>query len=188
MVYRYMFRGYPNDFDIKLKDNGDVNNVSVYRYEDSVLVYAESYLDNIKGEDVVDADVKAYPDGKLWENMADIFHYSAPQSDESWKRKQDKEPILHVNKLRHEKVSGYIYYHYQYQEEMPCDGDKYGIIFISGDMIFMYMENPTEYAEPYKGSLDTNACPVRNNWTGLMNQHFDMSFSDGKWLGLERIL
>ena len=188
MVYRYMFRGYPNDFDIKLKDSEDVNNVSVFRYEDSVLIYAESYLDNIKGEDVVDSDIKAYPDGKLWENMADVFHYSVPQSDDDWKRKQHKEPSVRVNKLRHEKISGYIYYHYQYQEEIPCDGNKYAIIFISGDMIFMYRETPKEYAKKYKGSLDTNASPVRNNWTELMNEHFDMSFSDGKWLDLERLL
>ena len=188
MVYRYMFRGYPNNFDIKLKENCQANNVSVFRYEDSVLVYAESYVDNIKGEDIVDADVKPFPDGRLWENMADIFHYCAPQSDEEWERKQPKVPIIRVNKLRHEKISGYVYYHYQYQEEIPCDGNKYGIIFISGDMIFMYHENPKEYAQKYKGSLDTNASPVRNNWTELMNQHFDMGFSNGQWLEVERLL
>lgn len=188
MIYRYMFRGYPNTFDIKLKNNPDVNNVSVFRYENSVLVYAESKFQNIKGEDFIEADMKMYPDGSMWENMADIFHYSAPQSDESWERKQPKEPLLRVNKLHHEKISGYIYYHYQYQEEMPCDGDKYGIIFISGDFVFMYLESPEEYAEKYKGSLDTNACPVRVNWDEIMHKHFDMGFSAGKWLEVERIL
>lgn len=188
MVYRYMFRGYPNNFDIKLKSNPDVDNVSAYRYGDSVLVYAESHLESIKGEDVVDADVKAYPNGDLWENMTDIFHYSAPQSDESWKRIQHKEPLMRVNKLRHEKVASYIYYHYQYQEEIPCDGDKYGIIFISGDMLFMYLEEPEEIADKYKGALDTNSTPDMRDWPDLMKQHFDMSFSDGKFLKLERIL
>ena len=187
MVYRYMFRGYPNSFDIKIKNNPDESNISVCRCEDCVLVYAESHLESIKGEDVVDADVKVYPNGSLWENMAEIFHYSQPQSDEDWKRKQHKEPLMRANKLRHEKVASYIYYHYQYQEEIPCDGDKYGIIFISGDMLFMYLEEPEEIAEKYKGALDTNSTPPMESWSGLMKQHFDTSFSNGKWIDLERI-
>ena len=65
---------------------------------------------------------------------------------------------------------------------------KYGIVFISGDMIFMYLEAPEEYAKKYPGTLSTSASPVKDDWAKLMNQHFDMSFSDGKWLEVERIL
>ena len=188
MVYRYMFKGYPKDDAIKVKDGDVANNISVFRYGEAVIVYAESYHDDLKCEDIIAGDFKAYPDGSLWENLADIFHYSVPQSDEDWMRKMPKEPLLRVNKLRHEKGSSYVFYHYQYQEEKPCDGDKYGIVFISGDMIFMYLEAPEEYAEKYPGTLNTTASPVKDDWAKLMNQHFDMSFSNGKWLEVERIL
>ena len=52
----------------------------------------------------------------------------------------------------------------------------------------MYLEAPEEYAEKYPGTLNTTASPVKDDWAKLMNQHFDMSFSDGKWLEVERIL
>ena len=188
MVYRYMFRGYPENFDLKLTNNPDVENVCAFKYGDSLVIYAESLRSDIKCEDIVVGEMKKYPDGSLWENMTEVFHYSVPQSDEDWKRKMPKEVFIKVNKLRHEKVSGYIFYHYQYQEENPCDGNKYGIMFISGDYIFFYLEEPEEFAERYKGTLDTHASPVHEEWAKLMNQHFDMDFCGGEWLDLERIL
>ncbi|MBT3602078.1 MAG: hypothetical protein HOE48_03170 [Candidatus Latescibacteria bacterium] len=44
-------------------------------------------------------------------------------------------PYGRVIRLRPEKVSSYIFYHYQLQEEHPGRGDKYGLISIHEDKI-----------------------------------------------------
>jgi hypothetical protein len=72
-----------------------------------------------------------------------------------------------------EMVASYIFYHFQYQEEKPGDGDKYGIIGIHEDLLFFYCEMPTYMEEPsYQGLLNTNNTPAQ--WVQLMQKHFNM--------------
>ena len=193
MIYRFIFKGYPKkpknqkNKDMKLKENNNAKNVSIFEFENMVFMYAESKKENINPTDIVEAELIPYPDGSEWENMSEVFHYSMPQSDESWERTQKKTPKLRVNYVRHGKISSYIYYHFQYQEEYPCDGDKYGIIFHSGDLLVFYTESPTEFAPKYKGLLDTKNSPLHDEWAKLMeNEHFDTKF--GGWKLVERIL
>ncbi len=187
MVYRFLFKGYPENKNIKLKENGIADNVSIFTYENMAFMYVESKNETVDPSDVVSADMKLYPDGSSWENMSEIFHYSMPQDDESWERKQPKTPELRINFVRHGKISSYIYYHFQYQEEFPCDGDKYGIIFHSGDMLLMYTESPCELAPPYKGLLDTKNSPRDDAWAELMEKgHFDPAF--GGWKYIDRLI
>ena len=104
--------------------------------------------------------------------MMDIFHYNKPLSKEHWERKQ-KVDYRHVRvaRLKPEMVSSYIFYHYQYQEESPGDGDKYGIIGIHENMLCFYLEHPTvKEASLYKGKLETNNTP--EDWISLMLPHF----------------
>ena len=77
-----------------------------------------------------------------------------------------------MNYVLPDKVASYIYYHYQYQEEIPGDGDKYGAIFISGNMLMMYLEYPSEpETEKYAGGLNTHNTPYEQ-WGEIMNAHF----------------
>ena len=55
---------------------------------------------------------------------------------------------------------------------MPGDGDKYGAIFISGNLLMMYLEQPAEpETEEYQGSLSTHITPYAQ-WGEIMNDHF----------------
>lgn len=85
-------------------------------------------------------------------------------------------------------AASYIYYHYQYQEEMPGDGDKYGIIFISGNRLVMYLESPTEpETEKYQGCLTTHITP-HDQWGKVMDPHF-LPWENGKkeWRPMELV-
>lgn len=184
MIYRFMFRGYPNSEKYTLKNTADFFNPSVFVFDDMMFLYVEAKKNVINPDDVISADMKKYPNGENWEEMSEIFHYSAPQSDEDWERKQPKTPVLKINYLRPGKISSYIYYHFQYQEEFPCSGDKYGIIFHSDKLLVMYLEEPCESATPYKGLLSTKNTPI-DNWGNLMNEHFDSDF--GGWTPMKHI-
>ncbi len=187
MIYRFMFKGYPKNKDVKLKENNVSEFVSVFTYENMLFMYVESKNEVIDPTEVLDADLIAYPDGSMWENMSEVFHYSMPQSDESWKRTQKKTPELRINFVKHGKIASYIYYHFQYQEEYPCDGDKYGMIFHSGDLLVLYTESPCELAPKYKGLLDSKNSPLDDDWAELMEKgHFDPDF--GGWKYIERLI
>lgn len=86
--------------------------------------------------------------------------------------KCEKTPCFQANRLKKEKFASYIYYHYQYQEEYPEDGDRYGVIYLFGDQLIFYLENPTEReTETYQGLLDTKNSPI-DTWQDVMNAHF----------------
>lgn len=179
MIYRFIFKGFPLSEKYTLKDTENFFNPAVFTYDNMMFLYVEAKNPVINPDDVIEADMKKFPDGKNWEEMSEIFHYSVPQSDEDWERKQQKTPSLQINYVRPGKISSYIYYHFQYQEEYPCDGDKYGIIFHSGNLLVMYLEYPCELAKPYKGMLSTKNSPKDDDWQELMNTHFDPDF--GGW-------
>lgn len=185
MIYRFMFKGYPNSEKYTIKNTTNFFNPSVFTFDDMMFLYVEAKEPVINPDDVIDADMKKYPDGKSWEEMSEIFHYSLPQSDEDWMRKQKKTPNLRINYVRPGKISSYIYYHFQYQEEFPCDGDKYGIIFHSGNLLTLYTESPCEYQEPYKGLLSTQNSPRDDDWKELMETHFQPDF--GGWKASKQV-
>ena len=101
-----------------------------------------------------------------------IFVTTQPRDVEHWRRKTVVEmPFGNVVRLRPEKVSSYIFYHYQLQEERPGSGNKYGLIGLHEDLLFFYQERPSvEEKTPAPPSLNTSNTPP--NWPELMNQHF----------------
>jgi len=188
MIYRYMFQGFCVSEDIRVKENNEVTNLSLSVFNNKILMYFESENSNINPEDIVNENMIPYPDGKLWEQMMDIFHYSKPLSNEHWKRKiENKKPIFQVIYLKPEMVSSYIFYHYQYQEERPGEYDKYGAIFIYGNLLVMYLETPEEKeTEHYASKLSTKNTPT--NWGKLMAEHFaPWEDFEGEWRGIKTI-
>ncbi|MDR1824004.1 MAG: hypothetical protein LBR27_01480 [Bifidobacteriaceae bacterium] len=108
---------------------------------------------------------------QAWTPMVDIYHASRPVSPEDWARPRPVAVLGQVNRLRPEMVSSYVFYHFQYQEEKPGDWAKYAAIYLHGNLMFFYQEQPDgPVAVPYRGSLDTHNTPA--DWQGLMAQHF----------------
>lgn len=129
------------------------------------------------------------PEHRLFVPMADIFHYQRPANKEHWRRKSASESFGRVARLKPDKVSSYVFYHYQYQEEKPGDGDKYGIIGLHGNLLFFYAERPsTVEAPPYEGALNTRN--TSEDWGAVMQPHFIewQGAGDGQrvWMNLER--
>ncbi|WP_240941503.1 hypothetical protein [Paenibacillus sp. HB172176] len=108
-----------------------------------------------------------------WVPMMDIFHYQMPFGDVDWRpaSKKSAKPFARIARLKPDKVASYVFYHYQYQEEKPGDGDKYGIIALNENLLFFYSEQPaTIAAPPYEGMLATSATP--RDWAAAMLPHF----------------
>lgn len=179
MIYRFMYQGYA-DGPVKRRKNSGAEQVALAEYNGSIFLYYESQKADLMPEAVAEGPMRAYPDGSCWRRMPEIFHYSRPLSAEHWRRKiPGKTPEFRVNYIQLEKIASYIYYHYQYQEEMPGDGDKYGAIFISGNMLVMYLEHPAEQeTERYAGSLETHNTP-HAQWGAVMDAHF-LPWENGK--------
>ena len=169
-----MYCAYFADKDFIDLQNPNVTVMTLSFYENRVFLYMESTMPDISPEDAVKGNLAPLPDGSYWQRMADVFHYSYPQSDAHWKR---KEPIgeldVRINFLKPDMVGSYVFYHHQFQEECPDNGgDKYGIIFLLGNMIVMHLEPPYRKDEtPGVGKLTTNNTPHKE-WQSLMNSHF----------------
>ena len=185
MIYRFMFKGYYKDKKFSYLENDKVDHVSIFSYDDMVFLYFESKEEFVDPKTVAECNLKEYPNGEIWERMTEVFHYCEAVSEEQWKRKiENKKPFVRVNSLQYDKIASYIFYHHQYQEEHPCDGDKYGIIFLSGNFMVFYMETPEEIQEP---KHDVNILPnVIPDWGALMNQHFADEPTGKAWVQINK--
>jgi len=121
--------------------------------------------------------------------MPDVFHFNEPVDEDHWRRPVPPEKRLgRIAFLRPEKVSSYVYYHYQLQEERAFGGGKYESIYLLGTMLFQYKEWPVvEEVPPFPGRLTTRGTPA--DWTeARMDEHFDpwpdgyLYFKDLEWL------
>lgn len=158
---------------------GKIMNVNVFSFERELYVYIESVEDEIT-PDVILNGVQEYlvpwadEENKYFYLLTEIFHFNEPQSIEHWRRKEKPSYCFGMlAKIIPEFTARYIYYHYQFQEERPGMGDKYGRIFLMGDTTFYYGEVPNvlEHAI-HKGTLDTNNTPNADKWQDIMGTHF----------------
>ena len=173
MIYRFMFVGYSENMQSVKILEGHECYVALSCSSGKVFMYVESHRENVNPDTLADGELILYPDGKKWERANEIFHYSRPISEDQWRRKiVGKKPHVMVNFLKPEKISSYIYYHYQYQEEYPGDGDRYGIIYLHGQQMIFYLEEPTEVeTEKIPGALTSKNTP-KEQWQELMKTHF----------------
>jgi len=156
------------------KSRDDIYTISVFQFRRKLFFYAECIDTEVEPSDIIpyiDEYLEVSPNGKMWSKMYDIFHYSKPIEDEKWKRKEKTTPYAMLNRVNPDMLSSYIFYHFQYQEERPGDGNKYGSIFMDGNLLFFYLEEPEIIEEvSYKGLLNTCNSPA--SWEELMMQHF----------------
>ena len=172
MIYRFLFVAYSDNMNsIRIQPNNGCY-TALSQEGNQVYLYVESTMENVDPQKLVVGDLLSYPDGEKWKRANEIFHYSKPLDQKQWRRKQEKTPFIMINRLKPEKISSYVYYHYQYQEEMPGDGDRYGIMFLFYDQLIFYLEKPTEReTEKIEGLLRTANTPIEN-WQELMREHF----------------
>ena len=172
MIYRFMYAAYTKDPE-SMRLLPDIPHYAALAFDgERAFLYIESQNMEVAPETMVKGNFQLSPGGKIWERAVEIFHYSVPMNPQQWERKCEKTPYFQVNRLKPEKISSYIYYHYQYQEEYPGDGDRYGLIYLLGDQLIFYLENPTEKeTEKYKGLLDTKHSPI-DTWQEVMTEHF----------------
>ena len=156
-----------------------IMNANVFSFHSELYCYIESIGEEILPNQLfsgMEEFLAKWPDGedKYFHPMTNIFHFNEPQSSSHWARKKKPDYCFGMlAKLIPDLVSRYVFYHYQFQEEQPGAGDKYGSIFLSGDTAFYYGETP-ELFEPaqHTGSLTTHNTPKGYEWQKLMGSHF----------------
>ncbi len=167
------------DIQKRYYETGKVMSVNVFGFEMELYIYIESCDETVYPEQLfpeLENMICEWPDGsgKYFYSMLDIFHFNQPQSIEHWERKKRPDYCFAmIARLIPEMTARYIFYHYQFQEETPGMGDKYGRIFLMGDVALYYGEVP-EIEEPpvHKGTLSTRNTPVGDEWQSLMGTHF----------------
>lgn len=170
-----------NGMNNKLKEfinTGEIMTLSVFKWNDNIFTYYECIDRIIKPEEIfgdISELLEKWPGEekpRCWVPMMDIYHCCEPISAEYWKRKEPvKRVCARLNRLKPEMVSSYIFYHYQYQEELPGDWAKYPSIFLHENLMFFYTEEPDAPEKtPYSGKLNTSNTP--GQWQDLMDKHF----------------
>ncbi len=169
---------FKEEIQNKFKNTNKISNLNVFFFENQLFFYIESIDCEIAPDilfDGIDEYLCEWPDeNKFFRPMACIFHYNEPQSNEHWERKS-KPTFCYamIAKIIPDLMARYIFYHYQYQEEYPGDGDKYGRIFLADDMLFFYLEYPSVIEKAlHKGSLDSKNSPKGKEWQEIMDTHF----------------
>lgn len=181
------FAGCEKHIRQKYLDTQALMNVNVFGFERGVYIYTESCAEEIT-PDMLFAGYEAFlcpwPDGenKYFEEQMEIFHFISPQSNEHWRRKTKPQACeALIARIDLSLASRYIFYHYQFQEEQPGAGDKYGRIFLLGDIAFFYRESPEVIEEDVpKGALSTDNTPKGDAWQELMGEHF-IWWDEGKY-------
>ena len=152
--------------------------ISAHRLGDFLFIYYETIDEVIPPDQLfgsLESELLPWP-GMEYERyfipMIEIFHYNKPLNNEHWERKQKEfAPYVRIAYIKPDMMASYIYYHFQFQEEKPGGGDKYGIIGMHENLLCFYMEKPFTIEEPsYKGALKTHNTP--ENWKGAMIPHF----------------
>ena len=148
MIYKHMYIGYNPQRNIAIKGDSSAYTATVKYYENYALLYFESKDASTNADDVAEGTLMPFPDGRKWFEMAEIFHYFAPETDDQWVRKiENKERKIRVNRLERDKIASYIYYHVEHQNDNQVDEDKFFSIFIYDNLIFIYSEVPEEYVQ-----------------------------------------
>lgn len=199
MVYRFMFTAY-TDAPSSVRDLSlpAVTHLCVTAYGKQIFAYIEATEPAIDPARVIAGDFLPYPDGKIFFRMQEVFHYSKPFSEEHWVRTvPDKKPWVRVNYLKPEMTASYFFWHYQFQEENPGVFDKYGILFLYGNLLVLYHEKPIEPERlKYEGSFQTHNTPVgKEAWDDMIERHFIpwddekiRNDPDGPWLEIDTLI
>lgn len=166
-----------DDIDKLIKDRV-LMTVSLYRWKNQLFLYYECIEKDVAPDFFLGGisrllEERPAIDGKeKWIPMIDIFHFDIPLDEAQWKRSLPVEKRAgRLAKIKPEKLSSYIYYHYMLQEAKRDKGNKYCVIGLHENFIFHYEEHPEEFAKSsFVGKLETGM--QVENWDDLMYPHF----------------
>lgn len=175
MLERYLFLGY-SEGKITPKENCGASYIVAARQGDAVILYAEAEGGMFVPENAVDADMKAFPDGRLWVRLPNIFYYNIPESPHEWARREPSVPRISIARLKCDAVAPYVFYHYQLQEENRKRQSRYYIIGLLGNLLVSYDETPSFPAEPRCGCLKTRNTPEKG-WQNKMKEYLDVGWT-----------
>jgi hypothetical protein len=164
--------GY-SDKEIRIKNTAHAFNISLFAEDNRYFMYYETKVEKLSPNDLVEKGMMIFPNGTIWQQLFEVFEYSRPINDKQWERQNlIRQPQIRLQYLRENMVSSYVFYHFQLQEERPkLMNNKYGMIFLLGNLLVMYGETPSETDNSiYPGKLITHNTP--ENWSELMNIHF----------------
>lgn len=192
MVNRFQFVSYLNDAfasDDSLANalendknliadsikSGTSLTVAMFRYENTLYLYAESTKDNVCPSELFPA-VTDILDSSKWQLMNNVYYTSIPESLEYWARNEKKTRIGRIGKLLPDKIDSYIEYHIKFMEEGLFDGEKYLFISLKDNTLFLYSEDPGQMVHLNKDSNEEST--VVHEWRKLNPKgHFDHEFS-----------
>lgn len=157
MIYRHMLMGYYREKNICV--SAEAYYSAVQYYEDKVFVYVEVKDGDCDVKGLVNGDFIAFPDGSRLAAMNTVFAYSPSDDDAVWERQEVKTPEFRIAYLKDDGFAKYIFYHYKLQGESINPTDRYGSIFVYGNILIMYLENPRVYGEHWKRFLPENNLP-----------------------------
>ncbi|MCG7385561.1 hypothetical protein [Paenibacillus sp. ACRRY] len=211
LMYRYHFRAQCREnmdpmqlfhealpiLQIQTRELG-AHQLSLFHFGTQLFLYYESPVQSVDPHELFahcEDALEIWPgtsSARRWVPMIDIFHYHKPVSEKQWLRQNaSARPYARIAHLKPDQVASYVFYHYQYQEEKPGDGDKYGIIALHENLMFFYSEDPATIEKPsYSGKLSTSHTP--SDWAGTMEPHFiPWDSSDGNspiWLEIPLVI
>lgn len=183
----------------KFVDEEILMTVSAYSLYKHLIVYYECMEGEMRPSEIfpgLDIYLETWPDKpeeKYWVRMMDVFHVTEPAGNENWRRVLPVEKrIGRLGRLKPEMVSSYIFYHFQLQEEQYLKENKYMIIGLNDNLLFLYEEIPNAVADfQYEGMLKTKNSPA-SDWENLMNPHFipweNVPAPDNKLLECETLI
>ena len=178
MISRHMYLAYINEENITVSNSEKLITYTLGYYENLAVLYFETRDCELTPEDFAEGSILPLPDGRLWMEAADVYHSSTPEDEDRWARKiADKRCTIQINRLKKDKISSYIYYHVERQNDNLVNVDKYLAVYIHEDKIFLYTESPKE-AVTWEDIEGKNHHSSRYDWAKLMDEHFS-SWQDG---------
>ncbi len=176
MIYRRMYVGYGEG--VTICDSVDVIVSSVASYKGMTFLYFESENEHLIPDDFVKCHFNKFPDGNSWFRMTKIFENYVPKKREDNTRHIcNKSPKLRINFLKPDMEGSYIHYHKELEYSNQVGVDKFYSIFIFGNLLIIYNEEPRELTtiDDIVGETKDLGIPC---WDALMAEHF-ATWEDG---------
>ncbi|UKS28371.1 hypothetical protein LOZ80_05390 [Paenibacillus sp. HWE-109] len=161
----------------------DVVSCSVFAKQGDVVLYFETAGEHFEWEwpDKCRVMLETWPsmDGKRRYSVPMLEIYRDGEPGEVWDGYANRERVGMLARLKPEKYSSYIFYHYALQEEKPHAFNPTYTIGTHEALIFSYHETPIPALERGASRRTWPAPVVPENWHATMRPHF-IPWSEGE--------
>lgn len=153
--------------------------VTVFVLGDQIFLYYESNVPFEISDYLPEISEYVY----MWPGQSELRPYvsmvkyfqSVPmEAVPDWKEaRKGRKPYLSISRMKLDKLSSYIFYHYALQEEQPGSNGRYVAIWGNEEWCVLYgIKNSWDkYESEYVGKLDSKNVPEK--WRDTMVPHFN---------------